>query len=136
MIWAPGTDAIIGRALVATSSWLTVRSDQGLRRMTLKAWWVFGMPFGFMAIVGTMGLIGVAINDSIVVLAAIRENERARGGDGEEFGEQRLIDLVRRHRATGAGVLRDLLVAAVEDFTGGRAQDDLTLVVLAAGHGD
>ena len=37
------------------------------------ALYCFGYPFGFMAIVGTMGLIGVAINDSIVVLAAIRE---------------------------------------------------------------
>lgn len=45
------------------------------------ALWVFGYPFGFMAIVGTMGLIGVAINDSIVVLAEIRENESARAGD-------------------------------------------------------
>jgi multidrug efflux pump subunit AcrB len=35
---------------------------------------VFGFPLGFMAIVGTMGLVGVAINDSIVVLAAIRAN--------------------------------------------------------------
>ena len=34
-----------------------------------------------MAIVGTMGLIGVAINDSIVVLAALRKDERARAGD-------------------------------------------------------
>lgn len=34
----------------------------------------FGYPFGFMAVVGAMGLVGVAINDSIVVLAAIREN--------------------------------------------------------------
>jgi multidrug efflux pump len=42
---------------------------------------IFGYPFGFMAIVGTMGLIGVAINDSIVVLAAIREDEQARTGD-------------------------------------------------------
>ena len=42
---------------------------------------VFGYPFGFMAIVGTMGLVGVAINDSIVVLAAIREDELARTGD-------------------------------------------------------
>jgi multidrug efflux pump subunit AcrB len=41
----------------------------------------FGYPFGFMAIVGTMGLIGVAINDSIVVLAALRENEQAAAGD-------------------------------------------------------
>ena len=45
------------------------------------ALWLFGFPFGFMAIVGTMGLIGVAINDSIVVLAAIREDELARAGD-------------------------------------------------------
>ncbi|MCA9113058.1 MAG: efflux RND transporter permease subunit, partial [Planctomycetaceae bacterium] len=41
----------------------------------------FGFPFGFMAIVGTMGLVGVAINDSIVVLAAIRANDAARSGD-------------------------------------------------------
>lgn len=34
--------------------------------------WCFGYPFGFMAILGTVGLIGVAINDSIVVLAALR----------------------------------------------------------------
>ena len=45
------------------------------------ALWVFGHPFGFMAIIGTMGLVGVAINDSIVVLAAIQENPDARGGD-------------------------------------------------------
>ena len=45
------------------------------------ALWVFGHPFGFMAIVGTMGLVGVAINDTIVVLAEIRENEAARSGD-------------------------------------------------------
>ena len=43
--------------------------------------WLFGYPFGFMAIVGTMGLVGVAINDSIVVLAAIRGDEAARSGD-------------------------------------------------------
>ncbi len=44
------------------------------------ALWVFGYPFGFMAIVGTMGLVGVAINDTIVVLAAIRDDEQARQG--------------------------------------------------------
>ena len=31
-----------------------------------------GYPFGFMAIIGIMGLIGIAINDSIVVLAALQ----------------------------------------------------------------
>ncbi len=43
----------------------------------LALYW-FEFPFGFMAIVGTMGLIGVAINDSIVVLAAIRANDNIR----------------------------------------------------------
>ncbi|TWT91351.1 efflux RND transporter permease subunit [Neorhodopirellula pilleata] len=42
-----------------------------------------GYPFGFMAIIGTMGLIGVAINDSIVVLAGIRANPSAVAGDTE-----------------------------------------------------
>lgn len=46
---------------------------------------VFGYPFGFMAIVGTMGLVGVAINDSIVVLAAIREDSMAVRGDREQL---------------------------------------------------
>jgi multidrug efflux pump subunit AcrB len=32
-----------------------------------------------------MGLIGVAINDSIVVLAAIRADEKARAGDREQM---------------------------------------------------
>lgn len=57
----------------------------------LLALWLFGFPFGFMAIVGTMGLVGVAINDSIVVLAAIRENNPARRGDPEA-----VVDVVMR----------------------------------------
>ena len=43
--------------------------------------WLFGFPFGFMAIVGSMGLAGVAINDAIVVLAELRANPRASKGD-------------------------------------------------------
>ena len=36
----------------------------------------FGYPFGFMAIVGAMVLIGIAINDSIVVMASLFELDR------------------------------------------------------------
>jgi multidrug efflux pump subunit AcrB len=61
--------------------------------------WLFGFPFGFMAIVGTMGLIGVAINDSIVVLASIRENSRARQGDLAEL-RQVVIGCTRHVLAT------------------------------------
>jgi multidrug efflux pump subunit AcrB len=55
--------------------------------LSLGALRLFDYPFGFMAIVGTMGLIGVAINDSIVVLAAIRDDERAREGDRRAIAE-------------------------------------------------
>ena len=43
--------------------------------------WLSGFPYGFMAMIGTAGLIGVAINDSIVVLAAIRADKQAAAGD-------------------------------------------------------
>jgi len=43
--------------------------------------WVFGYPFGFMALLGTVGLVGVAINDSIVVLAGIQGDPKAAMGD-------------------------------------------------------
>lgn len=46
----------------------------------LLALYLFGFPFGFMAIVGTMGLVGVAINDSIVVLAGLYTNEAVQTG--------------------------------------------------------
>ena len=42
---------------------------------------VAGSPLGFMAIVGTMGLVGIAINDTIVVLTALNENPQAREGN-------------------------------------------------------
>ncbi|MCC9658314.1 efflux RND transporter permease subunit [Rhodopirellula halodulae] len=51
--------------------------------LALAALSISGYSFGFMAIIGTMGLIGVAINDSIVVLAGIRANPAAREGDVE-----------------------------------------------------
>ncbi len=52
----------------------------GLGQLSL---FLFGYPFGFMAIIGIMGLVGVAVNDSIVVLAALRENQQVRAGDRE-----------------------------------------------------
>ena len=43
--------------------------------------WLFGYPFGFMAILGTVGLVGIAINDSIMILMAIHSHVAARQGD-------------------------------------------------------
>ncbi len=49
----------------------------GMALLSLK---VFGSLLGFMAIVGTMGLIGVAINDSIVVLSSLNADPEASRG--------------------------------------------------------
>ncbi|MGK7914152.1 MAG: efflux RND transporter permease subunit, partial [Prochloraceae cyanobacterium] len=43
--------------------------------------WLFGYPLGFMAIIGTIGLVGVAINDSVVILAALLEHPLAKQGN-------------------------------------------------------
>ena len=49
--------------------------------LALFALWAFGSVFGFMAIVGTMGLIGIAINGAIIILSAFNEDEGAKKGD-------------------------------------------------------
>ena len=49
--------------------------------LALLSLWLFGFTMGFTGIMGTMGLIGLAINDSIVVLAALRASEDARSAD-------------------------------------------------------
>ena len=49
--------------------------------------WLFGYPFGFNPIIGTVGLIGVAINDSIVVLAAIQQHPIAKTGNKKAIRE-------------------------------------------------
>ncbi|NES88059.1 MULTISPECIES: efflux RND transporter permease subunit [Okeania] len=43
--------------------------------------WLFGYPFGFMSLIGTFGLVGIAINDSVVVMAAILEDPEASQGN-------------------------------------------------------
>ena len=47
----------------------------------LLSTWVISFPISFNTILGTLGLIGVAINDSIVVLAAIHANPKSKRGD-------------------------------------------------------
>ena len=45
--------------------------------------WLSGLPLGFNPILGCAGLIGVAINGSIVVIAAINANPEAKSGNAE-----------------------------------------------------
>ncbi|MBV6625610.1 MAG: efflux RND transporter permease subunit [Rivularia sp. (in: Bacteria)] len=49
--------------------------------LALFALVALGSVFGFMAIVGTMGLIGIAINGAIIILSAFNEDEAAKNGD-------------------------------------------------------
>lgn len=53
----------------------------------LLAIWLFEFPFGFMGVVGTMGLVGVAVNDAIVVIAGIRDSEGAKLGNIEAMAD-------------------------------------------------
>ena len=50
-----------------------------------------------------------------------------------EFGEDRLIDLVRAHRDQPLARISEVLTSAVEDWIGGEEQpDDVTLVLARA----
>ena len=50
----------------------------GMALFSLK---VFNTVFGFMAIVGSLGLVGIAINDTVMVLSGLNENADAKSGD-------------------------------------------------------
>ena len=56
--------------------------------MALLSTFFAGFPVSFNTILGTLGLIGIALNDSIVVLAAIRANKQACTGDHEAILEE------------------------------------------------
>lgn len=64
--------------LLAAILGMVAAMSAGLAFLTL---WVAGFPLGFNPLIGTAGLIGIALNDSIVVLAQIRSSERARQGN-------------------------------------------------------
>ncbi len=49
--------------------------------MALFSLRVFGAVFGFMAIIGSLGLVGIAINDTVMVLSGLNENAAAKSGD-------------------------------------------------------
>ncbi|MGR5541761.1 efflux RND transporter permease subunit, partial [Vibrio campbellii] len=43
--------------------------------------WVFSYPFGFTVIIGLLGVIGLAINAAIVILAELKSDQEAMLGD-------------------------------------------------------
>lgn len=61
--------------------------------------WMFGTPLGFNAIIGSLGLVGLSINGTIVVLSALRANPQAVAGDAEATRET-VVDATRHILAT------------------------------------
>jgi phosphoserine phosphatase RsbU/P len=55
----------------------------------------------------------------------------ARDVDDEEFGEERLMGILRSSRELSAGDIQGIIVKAVDDFSQGEMSDDTTLIVLA-----
>lgn len=51
--------------------------------LALLGVWVSGYPLGYTALIGTLGLIGLAINGAIIVLSALKANTDAVAGDVE-----------------------------------------------------
>jgi len=50
---------------------------------------------------------------------------------GEEFGEARLLRLLREHRSASASLLQKTILASASEFSRGHWHDDATLLVLA-----
>ena len=67
----------------------------GMALFSLK---VFGSVMGFMAIVGSMGLVGIAINDTVIVLSALNEDGRPQQGDRRAIAE--VVNRATRHVIT------------------------------------
>ncbi|MEM9158288.1 MAG: efflux RND transporter permease subunit [Verrucomicrobiota bacterium] len=54
----------------------------------LLATWLMGFPISFNSILGMLGLMGLAFNSSIVVIAAIRSNPKACDGDPKAITQE------------------------------------------------
>ncbi|HKS23004.1 MAG TPA: SpoIIE family protein phosphatase [Thermoanaerobaculia bacterium] len=74
-------------------------------------------------------IVPIDAGDRVVLFTdGVSESRRA----GEDFGDERIIDVVRSHRELGAAELQEKIVEAITSFTSGSFGDDVTLVVIAA----
>jgi phosphoserine phosphatase RsbU/P len=77
------------------------------------------------------GEVDLAAGDRLVLFTdGVTE---ARGGNEEEFGEDRLVELIRQSSELGAADLKKKILSAVTEFCGGNFHDDATVLVLAVG---
>ena len=77
----------------------------------------------------TVGTAQLAPGDRVVFFTdGVTE---ACDGNGDEFGEARLLRLLQEHRAALPAQLQEHILASVSEFTRGHWPDDATLLVLA-----
>ena len=91
--YAPVLLVLMITTLILTFSSLRMASVIGLVAVLsvglgMFSLWLSGLPVGFNPLLGCAGLIGVAINGSIVVIAAINANPKARCGDTKAIVEE------------------------------------------------
>ncbi|MCB1684345.1 MAG: efflux RND transporter permease subunit [Pseudomonadales bacterium] len=55
---------------------------------------LFGWPFGFQALIGTLGMVGLAINGAIIVISALKA-EPAASGNNLQAAEEVVVDATR-----------------------------------------
>jgi multidrug efflux pump subunit AcrB len=89
--------------------------------------WAAGLPISFNSILGILGLIGVALNDSIVVLAAIRAHPRAREGHLDAVVEE-VIGCTRHVLSTTLTTIGGFLPLLL--FVGGDFWPSLAIVLV------
>ena len=86
---------------------------------------IIAFPISFNTILSTIGLIGVGINDSIVIMAAIRSNPEARNGDHGAIVHE-VVDGTRHVLSTTFTTMGGFLPLLV--FVGGYFWTSLSIV--------
>jgi sigma-B regulation protein RsbU (phosphoserine phosphatase) len=105
---------------------MVIRRDGTIHRLEVSGTVVGlfdGISYGENRLPMHPGDIFVAFSDGLT------EPENEYG----EFGEERLLDLIRTHREQSLSRISDVLTGAVADWIGGNEQpDDVTLVLARA----
>lgn len=69
---------------------------------------LFNWPFGFQALIGSLGMVGLAINGAIIVLSALKADARTRSGDAEAAADV-VVDATRHIVSTTATTIGGFL---------------------------
>jgi sigma-B regulation protein RsbU (phosphoserine phosphatase) len=78
------------------------------------------------------GQVPIQSGDRLVLYTDGITDARPSDTTDDDFGEDRLLDLVVANRACSAPALQSRLAEAVANFSNGHFQDDATLIVMAA----